>query len=137
MEYLTSLLGTVAVYGVRADHAARHIIDRTIDEFALAVCQKTGLSFDFLTGLKADIAARVSSGTVTEPGTCRGRTKYGAPCKKRVLLGYCELHRDQEDLVDSKRRRVQAHVSRSSHPKARYDLPRDAKITVSHGRFRF
>lgn len=116
MEYLTKLLGTVAAFGVRAEDAARDVIERTADEFALAVSQTTGISFDMLTSLKHDVILRVARCSVGEPGFCRGRTKHGVPCKKRVFKTglYCEVHRDQHSTLEAKKQRLKAHVSRPS-----------------------
>ena len=136
MDYLTSLLGVVATYGVRADHAARDMIDRTVDEFCLVVSQQTGMSFKSLTAFKKDVAERVLAGKAHTPGFCKGRTKYGAPCKKRTLLSYCEVHRDQEELVEHKKRRVAAHIARSAPKKNPYGPCRAPRI-VSPGKFRF
>lgn len=126
--YVTSLLGHVASYGLRADHAVQVLIQRTLDEFSLIVCQKTGINFEFLTRLKADAAGRVMRGQVTEPGLCKGRTKHGAPCKKRTLLGYCHDHQHQEELAASKRRRIQAHVAHKSFKE---------KVSIVPLKFRF
>ena len=116
MDYFTSLLGNVAAFGVRADHAARDVVERTAEEFALLVCQKTGISYDFLTDLKKEVVERVTSGApVPALATCKGRTKMGVPCKKKVLRGYCESHRNQEDLIAAKRRRVDAHLARRTN----------------------
>ncbi len=114
MDYLQQLLGVVSSYGIRADQAARAIVTQTIDEFALAVSQATGLSFEYLSGMKDDIQRRVMEGSVHQLGFCKGRTKYGVPCKKRVLTGYCDAHWAQGEELSSKRRRVIAHVSRES-----------------------
>jgi hypothetical protein len=130
MNYLTQLLGSVASHGLRADHAARELIGRATDEFALLVCQKTGLKFDFLVNLKTDVLNNVLSGNVKEPGVCKGCTKFGVPCKKRTLMDYCEQHRDQELERDSKKRRIEAHVSSQSQSKIHRE-------TIAPGRFKF
>jgi len=109
--YLTTLLGHVASYGLRADHAARVLVQRTIDEFSLVVSQKTGLDFEFLTRCKDDIMIRVMTGTMSEePQLCKGKTRHGASCKNRTLMGYCHEHQHQETTMESKKRRVHAHM---------------------------
>ena len=118
MNYLTSLFGAVASYGLRADQAARAMMERTIDEFSLEVCQKTGISFDFLTRLKDPVLQRVLEGRLTEPGTCKGHTKFGAQCKKRTLMEYCHEHRHQEETLASKKRRVSAHLAARKRPRS-------------------
>lgn len=127
--YLTSLLGHVASYGLRADQAAHVLIQQTIDEFSSVVCQKTGIQLEFLTRFKDDIMQRVLSGKLTEPGTCQGRTKHGVPCKKRTLLGYCHDHQHQENLLESKKRRVQAHVSKKTFKKTTDIVPLKFRFT--------
>ena len=54
VDYLTQVLGHVAAFGLRADDAAKVMIDQTLDEFSLLVSQKTGMSFDFLMHLTHD-----------------------------------------------------------------------------------
>lgn len=116
--YLTTLLGHVASYGLRADHAARVLVQRTIDEFSLVVCQKTGLEFEFLTQCKDDIMTRVMAGNLSEePQMCRGKTRHGASCKKRTLMGYCHEHQHQETTLESKKRRVHAHMNTKNFKK--------------------
>lgn len=113
--YLTSLLGHVASYGLRADHAARVLVQRTIDEFSLVVCQKTGLEFEFLTRYKDDIMMRVMTGNVSyTPRICKGKTQHGTSCKKMTLMGYCHEHQHQETTLESKKRRVDAHMTTST-----------------------
>jgi hypothetical protein len=92
------------------------MIEQTIDEFALLVSQKTGMSFDFLTHLKHPTMSRVMQGKVTQPGQCQGRTKFGAACRKRTLVRYCHDHRDQERQLDEKKRRLDAHMHTSRGP---------------------
>jgi len=137
MDYLQSLLGVVSTYGLRADHAARDIINRTVDEFALAVSQATGMSFEYLTTMKKDITQRVMSGQIHQPGFCKGRTKFGVPCKKRALMGYCDVHREQEDILGSKKRRVDAHVARSAKKRATYGRDIPSPKVVTPGKYRF
>ena len=112
MDYLVSLLGNVAAHGLRADHAVRDLVERTLDEFACTVSSSTGLSCDALCALKARVMTSVLTGTLRAPGQCQGRAKSGVPCKKRALLGYCELHRAQEAALQSKRRRIHAQAAR-------------------------
>ena len=137
MDYLTSLLGHVASYGIRADHAARDMIDRTVDEFSLTLSQRTGMSFQYLTTFKSTVAERVLGGKMHVPGLCKGRTKLGAPCKKRALMGYCDRHRDQEDLVECKKRRVAAHVARSGPRHHPYGAHHQPIIRIAPTRFIF
>lgn len=138
MDYLTKLLGTVAAYGVRAEDAARDVVERTADEFALAVVQTTGLSFEMLASLKTVVVARVSNSEVLPPGFCKGRTKHGVPCRKRVFKSglYCEQHKEQHATMDAKRRRVRALASRPSMAVDPYGTNRQ-QTTVAPARFRF
>lgn len=116
MDYLTQVLGHVAAFGIRADHAAQVMIEQTIDEFSLLVSQKTGISFDFLTQLKHPTVSRVMRGNLTQPGQCQGHTKFGAACRKRTLVGYCHDHRDQERQLHEKKRHLDAHMQSSKGP---------------------
>lgn len=128
-EYLTQVLGHVAAFGLRADDAAKVMIDQTIDEFSLLVSQKTGLSFDFLTQLKHQTVSRIMQGNLTQPGDCQGYTKHGVPCKKRTLIGYCHEHRDQERQVHEKKRRLDAHMYSSKGPS--YTMVRPCRFRFS------
>ena len=121
--YLTTLLGHVASYGLRADHAARVLVQRTIDEFSLVVSQKTGMDFEFLTRFKDDIMTRVMTGNLSEaPQLCRGKTRQGASCKKRTLMGYCHEHQYQETTLESKKQRVHAHMASGKNFKKTCDI---------------
>ena len=131
-EYLVGLLGQVAAFGVRADDAARDLVERTSDEFAFAVSRSTGMNITSLAALKHDVMTRVLSGSVRDLTACKGRTKHGAPCKKRVLLEYCDAHRHQGVETASKKRRVDAYIETNAQVKNR------RRWTVSPvGRFRF
>lgn len=129
MNYLVGLLGNVAQSGLRADQAAQVLVEKTVDEFSLIVCQKTGMSFDFLTRLKGEVLQRVYGGTFTEPVQCQGKTKHGIPCKKKTLMGYCHEHMHQERVLTSKKRRVEAHM-------AGVKTSCDPQL-VTHSRYRF
>jgi hypothetical protein len=128
MNYITQLLGSVASYGLRADHASRELVGRVTDECALLVCKKTGMKYAFFANLKAEVLDNVLRGTLREPGTCLGETKCGIRCKKRTLFEYCEQHRDQELARESKKRRIDAYVSTTRPSRA------DA---IGHARFVF
>ena len=123
MERFTQLLGVVASYGVRANSAAFDLVHKTVEEFSFLVCQKTGVSFEFLTQLSPEIVHRVTSGETTEISRCRGKTKGGSRCKKRVFLDYCEAHQSQGDALDCKRRRIELYVGRPKKPRAPHVVP--------------
>lgn len=105
-EYLTQLMGHVARYGIRAEDASITLIEKTVEEFSLLVCQKTGMSFNFLTQMKARVLKRVQESTFTQPRVCQGRNQNGLPCKRKTLIGYCADHVAQEKLVHEKKRRL-------------------------------
>lgn len=133
MNYLVGLLGNVAQSGLRADQAAQALVERTVDEFSLLVCQKTGMSFDFLTRLKGDVLQKVYQGTFTEPVQCQGKTKNGIPCKKRTVMGYCHEHMHQETVMASKKRRVEAHMAVLHAP----HNPKTLNPMITSARYRF
>lgn len=108
MSYLISMLGHVSAYGIRAEEACRAIIEHTIEECAFVVCQKTGLSFDFLAPIKQEIVDRIMDTPHVQPVMCRGKTKKGrVPCQRMTLYGYCSDHKDQEEHHLQKKRRIQ------------------------------
>jgi len=106
MSYLVDILGHVAAYGIRAEEACRAVIEHTVEECAYIVCQKTGLSFDFLTPMKGEIMERIMKKTNVQPTVCRGKTKHGTPCKRLTLYGFCSDHREQEEHTLQKKRRL-------------------------------
>lgn len=106
MNYIAQLLGAVATYGLRADHASRELVDRAVEECAWIICKETGMKYGFFAKLKPVVVDHVLRSTLREPGECCGKNKSGTGCKKRTLFDYCDQHRDQELERDAKKRRV-------------------------------
>lgn len=126
-EYLVDLLGHVAAYGIRAEEAARRLVETAVDQHAYVICQKIGVSFEFLTNVRDEVVARVCENRLGHVGQCKGRTKCGVRCKKRVLRDYCDAHEDQGRIERAKRTRLEAHAT-SLKPKVR-------RHVISHARF--
>lgn len=109
-EYLTQLMGQVARYGIRAEDASITLIEKTVEEFSLLICQKTGMSFNFLTQLKEFVVKRVQQSQCTEPHVCKGKNQNGLPCKRKTLIGYCADHISQGERLQDKKRRLSLHT---------------------------
>lgn len=110
MSFLVTLLGHVASYGLRAEDACRALIEKTIDECMLVICEKTGLSSRFLTHERGRIYNSIMASRMsTHPVPCQGRTRHGIPCKKKTYYGYCADHADQGHRIELKKRRLEPH----------------------------
>jgi len=94
-DFLVSLLGQVARYGVQADDAVVRLVHRVIDEFSISMSRQTGISMDFMQTFKSEVVKRVMTGRCTSPHPCQGRTKNGIPCKRKTYTEFCADHQDQ------------------------------------------
>jgi hypothetical protein len=94
-DYLCSLLGHVARYGLSAEDAVDHVVQITMDEFAVMTSRGTGLSMEYLRTLQAGVKERVMSGRCLMPTQCQGRTQRGVPCKRMGYTEFCADHQQQ------------------------------------------
>lgn len=135
---LSTLLHATATLSARTGAVARDVLQHTIDEFTARLCQKTGLSFDFLTEIGNDVIRDTVDDTSCDKAIdrCLGRKPDGSRCNKRVALEYCERHRHQKIRIETRTRRAHVYASTRRDVASTRDREESVDI-VPHARFFF